>query len=304
MVSRISTFVNNTTIFNDINRLQTNFSDVQTQAASGLKAQTFDGIALDTQRLLSLETQSNSINANITAINTTLSRTSLLQDTLSSISNVLDRANSLLTQALSGINGNTTSASTTALATGLRDEIVSELNSRSAGRYIFGGSVQNVPPVNLSAPGYNPTATPGTPSTQYYQGDSVIESVRASDSLRISFGITADNSAFEQALRGLEIVIANPTNTTSLTQAFDLIKQASQEVGDLRGALTGQVTTLTQTVNFHGATLDYLKQSISDLRDVDVAQASAQGAQLETQLQASFGSLAKLLQLRLSDYLR
>jgi len=53
--------------------------------------------------------------------------------------------------------------------------------------------------------------------TSYCQGDGEAASVRVSDSQIVSYGVTADNTAFEKALRAMSLVANNsPLSTDTL----------------------------------------------------------------------------------------
>jgi len=178
------------------------------------------------------------------------------------------------------------------------------LNTKIGDNYLFSGSTYDTAPVDITDVAYTPTAAPGTPDTDYYQGNGVIDSVRASSSLQVDYGVTADNPAFEMALRALAIFIADPTTPATITSAYALNKQAIGASANITGTLIAKSGIIQRQLDLHGATTEYLTAVISTVREVDLAAATVRASQIETQLQASFGTLSKLLTLRLTDFLR
>ncbi len=81
-------------------------------------------------------------------------------------------------------------------------------------------------------------------------------------------------------------------------------RKAADAVADVTASLASKAGVLGNEINTQTAMLDYLDANISDLRNVDLAQATLELAQIETQLEASFSTLSTLLKLKLTDYLR
>ncbi len=304
MVARVSTYGTTNTLFNQTQRLQSSYAQVSFQASSGLRSEGFEGIASDTQRLLKLQGESDNLVGQSLAIKSAQNRISALQNTLNTVNETLSKVSSFLVNMQNGLDLTGTSAANVAQATVLRDALVSNLNAQAGGDYLFGGSVYNAPPVDITDAAYTPAATPAVADFDYYQGDDVIDSVRTSDTFRMNYGITANNPAFEKALRALSIIIANPTDTTLIASAYDLNREAINGVASLSGELLSRSNIVASAASLNEATTAYLGEAISGLRDSDTAAAAVKLSQYETQLQASFSSLSKLLQLRLTDFLR
>lgn len=302
MNPRVSTFNTNNLLFGQVQRLQVNYAQVTMQNASGLRSDTFKGIAADTQRLLSMDGDTNNLTSQATVIKTAQNRIGAMQNIASTISETLNNVVALFTQVQSGLDLVGGQNTFVAQANVLRDALVSQLNSQTGGNYLFGGSVNDRPPVNISDVDYTPTGT--TPSTGYYQGDNVIESVRTTDSQRVEYGITANHPAFENALRALTIFINNPTDVNVIAQAVDINREAVNGVASIQGELLARSNVVANAATLNETTLAYISETVSEVRGVDIAQAAIKMSQYETQLQTSFSALSKLLQLRLTDYLR
>lgn len=302
MTFRVSTYTTSSGIFNNSQRLQTNYAKVSLQSSSGLKSENFQGISGDAQKLLTLVGESNNLTGQALAIKGAQNRIAALQNITSTISDTLNNVTSLLTNVQSGLDITGSSATFVAQAVVLRDAIVAALNTKVGGAYLFSGSVYDKPPVDITNAGYTPTIS--TASTGYYEGDSVLDSVRTSDSQRITYGVSANNPAYENALRALTIFINNPTNPATIAAATDLNRAAIDGNASIQGELLAKANVVATASELNATTIAYLTDTISSVRDVDAAAAAVQMSQIETQLQASYGGLSKLLTLRLTDYLR
>lgn len=301
---RVSTFVSTSTLFSQTQRLQSKYALASQQASSGLKADAFEGIAQDSQKLLTFNNESSDLTAYKLSIKSSKIRAQTMQARVTTFGETVNKATQLFASVLSGLNLVGGAPASVAQATVLRDELVGLLNSQIGGNYLFSGSAYNVLPVDISNAAYTPSAAPGTPDIDYYNGNNALDSVRASEALQITYGVTADSSGFEKALRALTIFINDPTNVPIVQQAFTLTKESAAEVGDINGLLTAKVGLLIEQEDVHNASQEYLEQFLSGLRDADLGEVSIIMSQTETQLQASYSALSKLLQLRLTDFLR
>ena len=188
-------------------------------------------------------------------------------------------------------------------------EIESLLNTQHEDRYLFAGSQTNNPAVDLSAAAYTPQAgLPGvfTADFDYYQGDTLQLAVRSAETFETSYGITADEPAFEELLRALSYMDyagANLDNAV-LEEAFTLMKSAVDGLSDIRGRIGASSKVLESAKSGHEDYLTYTTNLVSTLEDVDVAEATTRLAQDEVQLQASYLSLSRISELSLLNYLR
>ena len=159
--------------------------DLQTQIASGKKSQQYKGIAADTGRLVSLETAYARVNQYTTSNNIVGLR---LQSMDSSVSQVFDVASSFKTLLVQALNAGTTSGlNISDQASQMLDQVASLLNTQQDGRYLFSGSRTATAPVDVSAlpPAYTVPTADGD-AVSYYQGDQVVQSVRADDNYDLS----------------------------------------------------------------------------------------------------------------------
>ncbi len=112
------------------------------------------------------------------------------------------------------------------------EQMASLLNTQYNGGYLFGGSATKTAPVDISSATYAAASSPSTADTNYYQGDSQLGAVRVSDNQTVSYGVTADNTAFEQIMRAMNLVASNsPLSTDTLNEALDLAVDSIDKLG-------------------------------------------------------------------------
>lgn len=300
MVDRISTFGHSATLTKDLMRLQSNYASYEKQSSSGLKSDNYQGIASNTQKLLNMESDYRSLSSQTENAQTSLDRVNAQYNTIQSISDLLSTFRSNLSAAMSGSTDN---SSFTNLATNTQQEMASLLNTQLAGRYLFAGSATDTAPVNLTDAAYSAATTPSTADTNYYQGDDFISSVQASDTLNVSYGITANNSAFEQAFRALNLVINNPSDSATLNEAYTLLTSAITDTSVLATNNSNAATSLDSQIDQNMEHLNLIDDLVSDIKNVDLASVTVKLSELETQLETSYSLATKLLQLNLADYL-
>jgi len=299
----VSTFGQSNYLTSQILQLEAGYNNSSVQEASGLKSQDFAGIAGDSQNVLNLESQHQQLNTETTNATGAQSQVNTISSTLSNIGSVVTQALSNLSSAISNSNNTALTGGTVAQLQTDLSEITGSLNAQYAGNYLFGGSNINTPPVNINATGYT-ALDPNISNTSYYQGDSTIDSVQVNDSFAISYGITADNPAFEQALRGLTLAIASPNDQTMLQQAYGLLQQASGGVANLTATTSAKSTILGDQITVNQTALNYLNSNISDLTNADTTQVAVQLSAMQSQLNASYSVMSKLFSLSLTSFLK
>ena len=195
MVTRIGTAAQNLVLTNRMIGQQQTVAEEQTQVATGLKSQTYSGIASDTFDLLNVENQKARIQRYLSD-NSLVSTTMKAQQTsVQGITETATTMRSLLVQ----FAGRDLSAKSPQNITDVRDlqdkayaalsQIQYFLNQQVDGKYIFGGAVSNQAPVSL--PYKNLDDFQNT-----YDGiGTVFPSSRAANLVDLSFsGITASYS--------------------------------------------------------------------------------------------------------------
>ena len=299
MITRVATFAMSDRMLEASQRSQAKMSEAQLQQASGSISSNYGGLGRSAGTLVSLEVSVARSKSYAGAADEARSRVEVMSDALTSITDALSGFRSSLSSAISTGDGETLKAT----AQSYLDEVADLLNTRFEGRYLFGGSDTTTPPVDLS--GYAATDAT-TADTSYYQGNGVKASVAVSSERTLSYGITGNDAAFEQALRALSAVAnaATAPDTAALQAISDLTVSATDAVAAVQGQLSVHAATLERSASAQVDYQDYAAGLISEVNGADVTQLALQLSTYETQLQASYSAMAKIQSLNLMDYLK
>lgn len=301
MTNRIATFPATERIIMDNMRVQSQMAETQLQMASGLKSPTFKGIASETQRLLNVErnhTALKSYNMNSTIVGGNV------DIAYNAVKSIIDLANNFLQTLVSGLNGNLGEPQVTKnQADILIREVQGLLNTSSGGRYLFAGSKIDTPPVDLTDPAFTPPTIPSTPNTAYYQGDSTVLSTQLSETLTLSYGFKADDPAFEKLIRSLSLAYNNPGNRTAIVEAEGLLQDSIDGMANIFSQMSTYARTIENQSQRNEEDMSVMDNLIGSLKKVDIAAVTVKQKELETQIEASYASSVKILNLKLTDYI-
>jgi len=185
-------------------------------------------------------------------------------------------------------------------AQGMIDQVVSQLNSRVDGRYVFAGSRTDTPPVDATQLDDDPA------NDVYYQGDDVPLRARIDVGSEAVYGVLANDQGFKDLFAALHLAIDGHVvdDDATLQQAAALAETAVDRVIAQRSELA-TVTARVESVKVsQEGTILYLKDAVSELTDTDVPATIARIAQDQVSLEASYSVLTRLSRLTLTDYLR
>ena len=307
-MTRIANLAQQTLILSQIHDAQSRMQETQIQMSTGYSSQSYAGIAPQTQLLVSLESN----RARIMQYQTNNGTIDLrLQSMESAVGNTVDAATKLKTLLVNGLNNNIAADMSLGMqAQNLLNEVAKQLNVKIGDRYLFSGSKTDTAPVDLSAAGYGapPPTYPSTADTGYYQGDGVVLTTRAADDYDVSYGVTADDPAFEKLIRALQLTATVTTTPTldrdRLQNGLDLVNQAINELSTVRSKIGGTQNALDAANQDHIDMTLYMEQSITKITQVDVAEAATRLSADQVMLQASYMTISQLSKLSLANYLR
>ncbi len=300
-MERVASFSHQRQLIAQAMSVQTKVATAQVEVASGQKATDYKGVASNTRLLVTLEGELERAERYIDNGNVVSARVETSYDAVSQIVNIATDARVWLSEGLSS-TGNVATFNQQAQSS--LEEIASLLNTQQDGRYLFGGDQTDQPPIDLSA--YPPATTPSTADVSYYQGDGEIASYQASPDLTIDYGVTADSDGFEKLMRAMNLAAnanSDPVDTAALEEAYDLTTEA---LDDLLVEQTNLSLAADKVERAIDTNLDYQLYSqalIEDLKNVDIAEASAKLSSYEAQLEASYSVLNILNRMSLVDYL-
>jgi len=301
IMERVSTFGLGQTMVNSSLSLQTRLAKAELQNASGLKTSTYTALgATDSSRLVSIEDALTKTKSWSTNAQTVLDRVEVMYNTVGSIADKMTSLRSTLSTAMSDTSSTTDYAS---IGSDLLDDLEGLMNVQVDGRYMFGGSNTTTAPVDVSLL----TASPTTADTSYYQGDSDLASIRVSDDQTITYGVTADNTGFEKALRAAnmlkDVSSSSTVDSSKVKAAYDLATEALQDLLKTQGDLSLSSSRLESVKTTQDNAVTMLTDRASDLKSVDVAEVSVNISQLQNTLEASYSALGKITSLSLVKYL-
>lgn len=303
MISRVATFAMNDQMIDAALRAQSTMANEQLQEASGQISPGFGGLGSTSQQVIDLQVSVTRSQSYIDAATATDSKVQVMYSTLTSVTDLLTQLRSLLT----GASDSTTTdpATVTQSAQQMMQELSSLLNTQYSGQYLFGGSRTTTPPVDISSSVYPAMTSPSTASTSYYQGDDQTASVRVSDTETVPYGVTADDPAFEQAMRALNLVTNNsPLSTPTLDEALDLATSAVGASAEIQARLGLASSSIEAASEAQSDYQNFAKTLGSNLTTVDVAAVTAQLSTYQAQLTASYSAISKIQSLNLASYLR
>jgi flagellar hook-associated protein 3 FlgL len=306
MVTRVATAAQHDLMMTNIRALQSRVADTMIQASSGKVAQHYAGVAPDSKRLVGLEATDASLKQYV-ANNTLIDqRLQTMESNTSQLTDIATQLKSLLVQATS--SGNAQNMGLDVKAQTLLDQVGSLLNVQVDGRYLFAGSATNTAPVDLSALAAPPSTYPSTADTTYYQGDNVTLSAKAGPNLDISYGVRADEPGYEELIRSLKLVstaVLSPNpDITRLNEALSVVNSAIQDIPDITAKIGAARAGLTTANAAHSEAQQYVEQNITGISNVDVTDAITRLSADQTNLQASYATIAQLNNVSLLNYLK
>lgn len=309
LITRVSTMGLQQASLGDMTRLQSELGNVQQQISSGRNANTFEELSAkgQTERVLGFENQKQKADAfirNNTIIN---NRVEAYNNSVSGLIDIAEQLRNLIVQRRTPTSANAlpfTQLTDSYLAT-----IKSNLNVEVEGRYLFSGSKTDTRPVdNIEASNYtnDPVTGERVFNSIYYEGDDVRLETKASDTLTLPYGVTANNPAFQQLIGAVHLAVEGHTEDSDslLSDAIELVTKTIADLTTVQADLNNNITILNQLNTEHEDVKTFLSQSIGDATETDIGEATIRMNSIQTTLQASFLAYSKISSLKLSDFLR
>lgn len=300
MVDRVGDFAQHQRLTQALLTAQTRARLTQTQISSGKIAEHFRDLAPDAERLLGAKTllqRAQQFQGNSEQV---AGRLQVMESAVSSLHELATRLRVLLMQRLNDGSGVPGVVGTEAQL--MLEETVNSLNTSLHGRYLFAGSRTDTPPVALD-PAF---ADFGQADGTYYQGDALELTVRADEHLQLTYGMTADREGFHELIGAMRAVMAGDAagDRALLEDALDLVNAALPKLADYQSELGARQARLEEIALRHGETTLYLQRQISEIENVDVAEAITRLAQDQMLIESALATIGRLSQLSLVDFLR
>jgi flagellar hook-associated protein 3 FlgL len=300
MSMRVATFALSNQMISSAMTTMAKEAEAQEQESTGVVSTDYAGYGATSKRILDLQVLVSRSQSYSDAATSAESRAEVMYSSIGSMSDLITELRSLLTSATD--SATTDSDTIVVQAQEYMEEFASLLNTQYDGRYVFGGSNTTEAPVDLSLLGaatYTSSA-----DTSYYVGDDEIASVRVSDTQTISYGVNANESGFEQALRAFNMV-ANSTDldTDTINAALQLTEDSLDGVTAAQTKVSLAASAMTRAIDYQAEYQDNASSLTTDLSGVDVTAVTVKLSALEAQLQASYSAISKIMSLNLTDYL-
>jgi flagellar hook-associated protein 3 FlgL len=307
-MERVATLMHSSAMLAELSRSQRNLFDAQTQVSTGKRINEFSDSPQDLGALLAARS-ADSRTADFLASAQAMRARLDLQDThIDELSSVTADMKQTVLDAVANGSG----ASLKAEMEAVFSRITSILNTQVDGKYIYGGTRQDVPPVTVNSLA-ELVALPSTAAA--FQNNNVAASGRIDNSQVVAFGQLADQlggPAFDMLRQimtydagangpfGNDMTEAQSTFLTSLVPQLTAV---SEGVNTHLAANGIAYKTVDDAVDRHSDARVTLAAMISDIENVDMAEAITKLNNAETALQASAKSFATVQGLSLLDYL-
>ena len=286
----------------NILRQQNVLAQVQNQLATGKKLLSASDDPAAASRALVLDQTASSIARWQDNVGTAQSRLTLEESALSSTNDALTRLQELAVQANSATQSDASRAAIATEMSQLYDELVGYANADDgSGRYLFGGSADGAAPFTAGVAGVS------------YNGDQTQRLLDIGHNRAVADGDTgsavflktggADNFS---TVKNLITLVQTPGGgaQAGYSAALDQLKTAQGHISDMRAGVGARLAMLDDAASNLSQQDITTAQSLSDLRDVDVASAASKLSLAQTLLQAAQQSYMKIQGLSLFDYLR
>lgn len=307
-LTRISTQSLQQSPISDMISTQSKLGDIQRQISSGVAIHSFAELSAQHKTSFVLD-----VNHHLEEVNAYLHSNKLIETRLNTMntatSTIIDTASSLLSLITQRNNPAVANAlPVQQLADSYLSSIEGSLNAQVEGRYVFAGSRTNTAPVTTLL-NSNLTYDVGSNSyggtANYYKGDNVTMKSYVSDHQEVSYGITANNDAFQKIIAAAHMLKTGDLNNDEamLRQANDLANEAIKDLSTVQAQINSNISIMNNNNQSHEDYKIFLKNAKSEALDTDIGEASIKLANYQANLQAMFLAVSRIGSLKLSDFL-
>lgn len=331
-MTRVGTFA----LFNKIRfatqQSQNQVADLQIQASTGLKSQTYMGIARQVESMTVNENIFSRSKRYMDNIQVAQTRIDVMDSALQSI---IDKTSAFRADLVSALNGdNFDQAPFNLQAEGLMSELANLFNTKLNGRYLFAGDATNTAPVDITAwgdpmpmPVDSDLVTTGFQVTDfalaipanaveyaeyysYYNGDTGTQTVRADDNVTVDYTIRADSTGAAKLMYAMRLAATFNGAATDdekrqrLDAALDTIQGAISDLINDRATLGVRGKQLEGMAEEHNTFSLMTQDIISEIQGVDIPQTISELTSYQTLMQSAFYVASRLPQNSLVQFLR
>lgn len=301
-ISRIGTLAIYNNAISNFNRNKANQASLQDQASSGLKGRDFKTYNGQVEQFVGLEKDIKRIQMYLDNNAETASRLTTMENSLEQTYSIAEEAKKVFT-----LRNNATFADSSTFAIQMQNSMLAmakELNVSVTGRYLFGGTNTELPPV-IDNPIPQPF-TVGTVDEGYYQGSKENIVTRIQDNLDVEYDIRADDPAFQKYFAALWLGIEghNEKNNEKLADAQNMLDESIKGINALVARVQTKRTNVDNIVTRQKDTKLYLSSVVKEISDADVVAVRLRVTIEQATLTATFQIFSRISSLNLSQYLQ
>jgi flagellar hook-associated protein 3 FlgL len=300
MSMRVATFASTGSLLTAALRVQAEEAKITTQQSSALVSSDYGGYGSSSGRVVDLDASITRSKAYAAAATTADNRVTQMYSAVDSMVDLITNFKSDLISFDVSVSDDSTATLAEEAADAL-ESLSSLLNSRWDGRYLFAGSAVDTAPVDTDA--LTAQTAPSSADTSYYRGDDTIVSVKVGAERTVSYGVTADEDAFEAAIRALTMIAAGTADEDTLSEASELLDTAIDGMAAIQSGLSRDASDLETAVSDQEDYQDFASSLVSEVTEVDIAEAAAKLSTYQAQLEAAYAAIGKIQSLSLSSYL-
>lgn len=319
-MTRVSTYQQSQTLLLDMLNSQSKVDQAQQKVTTGHAAEFYKDIYQDTSSLAGGKSLLSRLEQHQENDAIVSSQLSVYDQALSG----MESAATDLKEAVMGAINSSTSLGFEAAVEGAFEAVVGFMNSQNTEGYLFAGSKKDVEPINITDMADLLTAL--EPPTDIYANDTLKRTVRIDENRTLETGILADETSLEIMTAIQRITMwqngtlpttapvpvgpAGPLSTplSASDQAF-LIGEISnlenlvRDLAEVRGENGLHQKVVEQTVEALDVQIMQTKVFISDIEDVDAAEAIVNLNQANFAMEASYNVLSQINGTTLLNYI-
>ncbi len=308
MIDRVGTLGLSQTLLSSYSNIQARMTETQAQISSGKIGTQYADVKDKAGVLAAAKSKAASIGAYTASVTSVVNRLNLYDTQLQSLSGLTTELRQAYGDALATGNGTALMEKVKALY----QQAVNTLNTQVDGKYIYGGSRTDKPPVNaatLADLAAAPTVAAVFDNTTLNQTDQLSDNqtmqtgINASDLATNLFQMFKDVAGFDAGVNGPFAAKLNQVQTNFLSGenvAVPAIQSAIDAVAAVNGTRANQATA---ALDQHQAMATYFTKFISDIEDADLPTAIARLNQDQVAAQAAGRMIAQINQISLMNFL-
>jgi flagellar hook-associated protein 3 FlgL len=307
-IDRIGSYANAQLMFAHIMKAENGLDISNRQVATGKLADNYAGYRDKTAIMEAARSASARADANAAAANQAAARLDVQDAQLSQLSELANQIRLAITKAAADRDG----TSLMSQLEGYFDQIVGLMNAKDANGYIYAGDNNQTPPVVVNSladlaalPAVADAFVNGAIKTEVKIGEThnVEVGLLASELATDLFTLLSQVTQFDAGVDGPFSGTTTPAQQTFLESMIPPAIDAQRDVNAQAAANGIHYQTVRQAMEQLEAASVVYKGFVSNIEDVDMAQAIAQLNQNQVALQAAFQVTSTLNRLSLLDYL-